>query len=187
MNKLLMVAAALALPLVAVIGIATASASPPDALQAAKAASARYHSIEQALAAGYVQGSPCEAIPSLGGMGHHYVNPALLMDPAVDPERPEVLLYAPKANGELQLVGVEYLTLALANTSVGPRPWFGEQAPANGFFNPAPTLFGQTFDGPMKGHAAGMPWHYDLHVWLWRGNPNGLFVNWNPNVTCPAS
>lgn len=38
----------------------------------------------------------------------------------------------------------------------------------------------------MKGHSAGMPWHYDLHVWLWRDNPNGLFVNWNPNVTCPA-
>ena len=171
-----------ALPLIAVIGIATANASPPDDLQAAKAASARYHSLGQALDAGYVQGSPCEAIPGVGGMGHHYVNPALLMDPALDPERPEVLLYAPKPNGKLQLVGVEYFAVALTSTG----PWFGEEAPPGGFVNPAPVLFGQTFDGPMRGHNANMPWHYDLHVWLWQDNPNGMFAQWNPSVTCPA-
>lgn len=181
-----MVAGALALPLVAVFGIATANASPPDDLQAAKAASARYHSLGQALEAGYVQGSPCEAIPGVGGMGHHYVNPALLQDPALDPERPEVLLYAPKPNGKLQLVAVEYFAVALANTPNGPAPWFSATPPPGGFFNPAPTLFGQTFDGPMRGHNANMPWHYDLHVWLWQDNPNGLFSPWNPNVSCPA-
>jgi hypothetical protein len=25
---------------------------------------------------------------------------------------------------------------------------------------------------------------YELHVWAWRDNPNGSFVDWNPNVHC---
>jgi hypothetical protein len=27
--------------------------------------------------------------------------------------------------------------------------------------------------------------HYDLHVWLWKHNPAGLFAPTNPNVKCP--
>lgn len=186
MKKLIALALALALPAVTAFVTARASAAPPDDLQAAKAASARYHSIEQALADGYVQGSPCEQLPGVGGMGFHYVNPALAMDLALDPARPEVLLYAPKSDGRLELVGVEYFAVALANTASGPAPWFGEEPPPLGFFNPAPELFGRTFDGPMAGHAPDMPWHYDLHGWLWRDNPAGLFAPWNPLVSCPA-
>ena len=26
--------------------------------------------------------------------------------------------------------------------------------------------------------------HYDLHVWLYRDNPNGLFAQFNPKVSC---
>jgi hypothetical protein len=26
--------------------------------------------------------------------------------------------------------------------------------------------------------------HYDRHVWLYRDNPNGLFAQFNPNVSC---
>lgn len=164
--------------------VGSAAATPPDALDAAKAAAARYHSIGQALDAGYVQGSPCEQLPGAGGMGFHYVNPALLLDPAIDAAKPEVLLYAPNEQGKLKLVGVEYLAVALANTPSGPAPWFGPTPPPGGFFNPAPVLFGQTFDGPMEGHGPGMPWHYDLHVWLYRANPSGMFAQWNPNVSC---
>ena len=28
--------------------------------------------------------------------------------------------------------------------------------------------------------------HYDLHVWLWKGSPSGIFSMWNPSVSCPA-
>jgi len=28
--------------------------------------------------------------------------------------------------------------------------------------------------------------HYDLHVWLFRDNPNGQFAPFNPNVSCAA-
>ena len=26
--------------------------------------------------------------------------------------------------------------------------------------------------------------HYDLHVWLYRDNPSGMFAQFNPNVSC---
>lgn len=29
-----------------------------------------------------------------------------------------------------------------------------------------------------------MPWHYDLHVWIWTPNPNGDFAPFNPRVMC---
>jgi hypothetical protein len=36
-------------------------------------------------------------------MGFHFVNPSLIFDGGVlDPTKPEVLLYAPKPNGERQ-------------------------------------------------------------------------------------
>ena len=84
-----------------------ATAAPPDALQAVKAATARYHSVEQAEKAGYVADAHCASSPA-GGMGYHYANPALLADPALDPLQPEILVYAPKENGKLELVAVEY-------------------------------------------------------------------------------
>jgi len=56
--------------------------------------------------------------------------------------------------------------------------------PSLGWFNPAPTIFGQMMNGPMPGHEPGMPWHYDFHVWLWQANPNGIFEEYNPNIRC---
>jgi hypothetical protein len=29
-----------------------------------------------------------------------------------------------------------------------------------------------------------MPEHYDLHVWLWKHNPEGMFAQFNPRVSC---
>lgn len=174
---------ALALAAVATVAFAGTVHKPNDGLAAVRHATAKYHSVARAEHAGYAQASPCEASPA-GGMGHHYVNQALVMDPALDPRRPEILLYAPKRNGKLRLVGVEYFAVALANTPTGPASWFSTTPPPGGFFNPAPSLFGRTFDGPMAGHAPGMPWHYDLHVWVWKRNPSGMFAQWNPRVHC---
>ena len=25
---------------------------------------------------------------------------------------------------------------------------------------------------------------YELHAWIWRPNPSGIFKDWNPSVTC---
>ena len=52
-------------------------------------------------------------------------------------------------------------------------------------------IFGQTLSGPMPGHEPIMPAalsHYDLHVWLWKDNPRGLFTSTNSAVKCdPAA
>lgn len=152
-------------------------------LAAIRAVTAAFHDPGRAIEAGYIPVSPCEEIPGIGGMGVHYLNPALAADLAIDPLAPELLLFAPSGNG-WRLVGVEYFSVALANTASGPAPWFGADAPPLGFFNPAPRVLGRTFDGPMKGHSPTMPWHYDLHVWTWQANPAGIFEPWNPNVSC---
>jgi hypothetical protein len=140
-------------------------------LQAAKAATARFHSLRQALKAGYVlPPAPlkdhCVSSPA-GGMGVHLENPALMADAALDIRRPEILNYAIKPNGRLRLVALEYFVAS----SLAPT---------------APVLFGHTFDGPMPGHHPGMPEHYDLHAWVWKANPSGMFAMFNPNLHCPS-
>ena len=182
--KLFMAMAGGGAVLLVAVAVAAAGGGLSSEQRAVRDATASFHSVGAAEAAGYVRSSPCEESPA-GAMGPHYVNAALAGDLAVDPLRPEVLLYEPKRNGELRLVGVEYFVAALANTPTGPAPWFGASPPPGGFFNAAPTLFGRAFDGPMAGHAPGMPWHYDLHAWIWRHNPSGALAPWNPVVRCP--
>ncbi|HUG65711.1 MAG TPA: hypothetical protein VMK83_10875 [Gaiellaceae bacterium] len=155
-------------------------------LRQVRAAVAKYHSFEQAKRDGYtVEGEPCVASPG-GAMGIHAVNPALLADDAIDIDQPEILLYVPKDNGKLALVGVEYWKVALTATG----PWFGPTSPTGGFVTPNPVLFGRTFDGPMQGHNPPppapqlMPWHYDMHVWVAEENPSGVFALFNPALSC---
>lgn len=159
--------------LIALAAILTAAASPPDDVQAAKAATARYHSLQQAQAAGYTTaGEPCVTGPGGAAMGIHAINPALIGDPAINSTKPEVLLYLPNANGRLELIGIEYFKIdddQDLNTD-----------------DDRPSLFGQPFDGPMLGHNPSMPIHYDLHVWLWADNPDGLFAPFNPSLSCPS-
>lgn len=148
-------------------------------------ATVRYEDVTVAEADGYVSTVACIEVPGLGGMGVHYVNFGLAEDPAVDILTPEALLYVP-IDGGFKLVGVEYMTIPLANTTEGPSPWFGpeDNPPPQGWLTTAPTLFGETMEGPMAGHGPGDPWHYDFHVWLWQQNPLGIFVDFNPNISC---
>jgi hypothetical protein len=47
-----------------------------------------------------------------------------------------------------------------------------------------PPSFG---DVPFDYHpevGGGFPAYYDLHVWLYRDNPSGMFAPYNPAVTC---
>jgi hypothetical protein len=158
--------------LVATVGAAVVNAGagplPPD-LQAVRAATAKYHSVDQAIADGYVAASGCESSP-MGAMGIHFFNPARVGGP-IDPLRPQVLLYLPRADGSLQLVGVEYF-----------KPDADQNKATD---DDRPFLFGQGFQGPMDGHNPQMPIHYDLHVWVHEQNPNGVFAQWNPALQCP--
>jgi len=166
-------------------GVATARSGPlPADLQAVRAAVAEYHSFDQAVADGYsAAGEPCVSSPA-GTMGIHAVNPSILGSGQIDALRPPILLYLPRADGSLRLVAVEYLAVALANTADGPVPWFGADPPPDGFFTPAPSVLGQSFNGPMPGHNAHMPWHYDLHAWVIEQNPAGVFAQFNPALSC---
>jgi hypothetical protein len=102
-----------------------------------------------------------------GGMGIHFLNPQLI-GPVPDPMQPPILIYEPDGD-KLRLIAAEWF-IPLA-TGVKERP----------------SVFGQLFDGPMEGHEPLLPQalhHYDLHVWLWKENPAGLFSPTNPRVTC---
>ena len=167
-----------------IVAAVAAKAGPlPGAVQAIRGPLARYHDFNKARADGYsIADEPCVASPA-GTMGIHAVDRALTTDLVNDPLRPEILLYVPRGD-HLELVGVEYMRVALANTSSGPAPWFEPTPPPLGFFNPAPTIFGHTFDGPMPGHNPEMPWHYDIHVWVFAENPSGLFAPFNPAISC---
>jgi len=152
------------------VGAAVASPSAnasayDDDLKAVRTATARFHSTGQAVRAGYEATPVCVSIPSGPAMGIHYENAALMADPAIDPRRPEVLLYAPGEDGRLELVAVEYYRSATGATGT-------------------PVLFGIPFDGPTPAHHPGMDTHYDLHVWLWEPNPAGTFAPFNPAVSC---
>jgi hypothetical protein len=102
-----------------------------------------------------------------GAMGVHFLNTANV-GPTLDPAKPQVLIYEPVA-GKLKLVAAE---------------WFMPVAVAGG---KAPSIFGQTLFGPMNGHEPIMAkelTHYDLHVWLWKTNPRGVFTSTNSAVKC---
>lgn len=140
------------------------------------------------MAAGYsYEGEPCVASPA-GTMGIHAPNLALVGTQTLDPEQPEALLYLPKPGGGLRLVAVEYIQIVLLrNPATGVvAPWFASTPwPSNyQVVTPTPRLFGQTFNGPMPGHNPAMPWHWDLHVWVWANNPTGMFAQWNPSLSC---
>ena len=111
-----------------------------------------------AQAAGYRPTDVCVASPA-GGMGYHYVNTDLL-NGTVDVETPEALLYEPGPNGQLNLVAVEY---------VNPKAAWSSPTP--------PTLFGRDF-------VLNKFDLWALHVWVWENNPDGIFADWNPNVSC---
>lgn len=152
----------------AVPGPASAHSSYDSLLAKVKRATAKYHSIDKALKDGYLPTDICVAIPG-GGMGYHYVNPELF-DHKIEAFHPEAILYIPTPGGR-KLAGIEYV-----------------QTDADQDLNTAddrPTLFGVPFAGPMEGHEPGMPIHYDLHAWLFKHNPDGLFAEYNPRVTCP--
>lgn len=145
----------------------------------AYAATAKYHRESAALMDGFFSTQECVAAPGVGGMGIHYVSLARSMDLKVNAAEPENLLYEPMGNGRMRFVGVEYYVPVLVNG----QPWFAPTPPPT-IDNSAPVLFGRSFDGPMPGHGPGQPWHYDLHVWIWRHNPLGLFAPFNPKVSC---
>lgn len=130
----------------------------------------KYHNIKVARADGYVDdGFGCVSDPVLGGMGFHLIRDDLHADPAIDPLKPELLLYEQKKDGKMEFVAVEYEVYQDDWTNAGntqPPSMLGKEFPAL-VFEGIPPVFG-------------------LHVWLWEENPSGLLEDWNPKVHCPG-
>jgi len=121
---------------------------------------------------GYKLAFGCVSGPDYGAMGLHFVNMSLVGDPALDPRRPEIVIYEPLPNGRLRLIGADFLVLASAWDALHP----GEP----------PQIMGQLlhlFEAPNR---FGLPAFYTLHVWAWKENPTGTFVNWHANVSCDS-
>jgi hypothetical protein len=151
---------------------------PQSQLAELRGATAQFHRVEVAVAAGYELGyvngngvriiAGCIAHPTLGAMGYHYFNKDLIDDLVVDPLEPEGLVYETSSSGELRLVSVEYVV---------PGP--GSIPPG---VSETPTVFGMPMHilVPPPG-----PGFYIHHAWIWKHNPAGMFADWNPEVACP--
>jgi len=127
-----------------------------------RAATARFQSLDSAVAAGYSRnGGRCLAHAPHGAMGYHHINRSLL-DDSIEVDRPEMLVYERLPDSTYRLNGVEYIVPFSA------RPPTAEP----------PTVMGQ----PLK-PAPGLEIWY-RHVWVWLDNPSGLFADWNPIVKC---
>lgn len=164
-------------------------------LDALRAATDKYKDVNVALAEGYIPdpsghcvSASAEGLPAeWGGMGLHYLNPALLQLTAGEPRvdgmgthtdfmQPAILLYEPQPDGSLQLVGIENLVFEAAWKAAG--------------HDSPPMINGRMWDhmadnGATPGDEAhGFMPHYDQHVWLQRDNPAGVLMPFNPMVHC---
>jgi len=141
-------------------------ATADQQLAAARAGTAKYHDFQQAVDDGFVA-TPNACIP---GEGIHYRAPTSLpnsaLDCTFDPANPEVLHYVPKPNGELQLVGVEYLIARSASC---------------GTLTAAPQGFSGDAD-EWELEIGGTVWA--LNAWIWQGVPDGIFAFRSDKITC---
>ena len=137
-------------------------------VQEVREATRQFIDVNAATAYGYEQFLGCVSGPDQGAMGVHYVNGDLVGDGEIDASRPEALIYE-SLHGRMRLVGVEFI--------VDSATWDTQH-------KTPPVLEGQTFQFVNSPNRFGLKPFYELHVWAWRDNPNGAFVDWNTRVTC---
>lgn len=136
-------------------------------------ATAAYHDINVALGEGFVLGinggvKLCVAHPTLGAMGYHYSRQDRFDDVTISELEPEVLVYHTAGDGSLKLGAVEWVVPKAAWEAV------------HGVGAPPPVVYGValTVINPV------LNW-YVAHAWIWKPNPTGILMDWNPTVTCP--
>jgi hypothetical protein len=76
------------------------------------------------------------------------------------------MVYTSGPEGQLKLVAVEYVVPGLGSNP----PGVSEQ----------PTVLGHRMHILVP--AVGF---YIQHFWVWSHNPSGMFVDWNPELSCP--
>ena len=129
-------------------------------LQQARAATARYRDIKNAIKDGY-----SNINVDVPNMGHHFMN-VKLIDGTFDISKPEILVYNGLDEGNPELVAVEYAL---------------NYRDENGNIVPVPEGFTGSNDVWKGESETGFPF-WLCHAWVWKYNPDGVF-NWtNPNV-----
>lgn len=188
---------------IAAIGLATIAAPSTAAahdvaaeIEKVRVATLKYNDIKVALAEGFVPAPPGDCItaakeglpPAWGGMGIHYIHPAMLKIKGAEPKvhgdsthtdfmKPAILLYDPQADGSMKLVGVENLVFLHAWQQAG------NQAP--------PTFAGRSYDtmadssSTPHDEAHNFEPHMDQHIYFAKGaNPRDQLNPFHPSVTC---
>jgi hypothetical protein len=157
---------------------ATGKAGLHAELAQVRRATAKYHRLEEALAAGYELGwvngagvriiTGCVSHPTAGAMGYHYFHPGLMADNEVDALEPEALVYESTPDGGRKLVAVEWVVRSNLSNPPG--------------VSTAPSVLGMPMHilVPPPG-----PAFWLKHAWVWKNNPSGMFADWNPEVSCP--
>ena len=160
-----------------VVQPAAHSADVNKTLAQLRRATAKFHTLKGAAAAGYITNIGCvdETINGVDpaqarGMGYHIGQGADglgLVDDVTDLFAPEFLVYAPAEN-DAQLAPDE----RLKHARLVALDYFRPGAPDN----PPPPLLGQdwTYSPPFGG--------WIRHIYLWGHNPDGMFSDWNPAV-----
>ena len=144
--------------------------SQSELVRVVRQATERYKDVTVAENDGYKLMFGFVSGPDYGAMGMHFVNLPLVLDGKLDPAKPEIVIYEPTPSGRLKLIGADYLVFADAWPKGAPQP----------------ELMGQLlhfFEAPNR---FGLPPFYTLHVWAWKENPTGTFVNWHANVSCDS-
>jgi hypothetical protein len=144
-------------------------AASANLVQIVREATERFVDVNAATAAGYEPAFGCVTGPDMGAMGVHYINGTLVSGGQLNAKEPQALIYEPVGKA-MKLVGVEFITIA--------DPWLTahQQAP--------PVLEGQLLQYIGAPNRYGLPGLFELHVWAWRDNPHGAYVDWNTHVTC---
>jgi hypothetical protein len=142
--------------------------APAALVQAVRDATRQFLDVRNAGPAGYAPALGCVSGPDHGAMGIHYVNGPLVMDGEIDVAHPEALIYEPSGSRR-RFVGVEFIVDAKAWLSTHDAP---------------PMLEGQAFQFVNSPNRYNLAPFFELHVWAWRDNPNGAFVDWNDDVSC---
>jgi hypothetical protein len=136
-------------------------ASETADLAALEQLTAGFGDISVARAAGYAeQITSCWYHRDQGGQGYHFARTEWI-DGNVSLLEPELVMYEPLADGSMQFLAIEYIVPFAAWEQPDP-----------------PEMLGRPF---MRNEQLEL---YVLHVWLGKDNPNGLYANWNPNVSC---
>ncbi len=177
---------------------ACASDTDEPSIDEVRTIAEKYRDVNVAKAEGYTTDNKCTTAAVLGfptemgDMGLHYVRRDLLGLPPkpappgsgrvhgtgtyTDFRKPAMLVYEPQPDGSLQLVAVENLVFASAWQAAGKKG--------------PPTFRGEPYvllaDKPETkvDEAHGWEPHYELHLWVIRDNPNGMYSEFNPRVTC---